>query len=513
MPAALPRMLPLAAAMLLAAPASHAQWTVTPAVSISETWSDNSQLRDDDLAVSQFVTEVRPSLTITGRSRRLNLSAFAAWDQYSYSKRDEMFRPADNQRRYSGSLQGTLVEQLLYVDASASRSRRSVLAFGPSGEDNLYSNDNATDVTSWSVSPYLVRRFGRDTTMQLRYTRDALDGGMRNAFGPSDGNTYSFNLANGTSLRTIGWSLNYVRQDLENNLVGDSSSELANASLRYQYSRVWAATATAGYDKYDFEGPADISKGHSWSVGGVWTPSLRTSVQASVGRHLYGKTGSLVATVRSRRTVWELVYADSITSSRQQFMQSATNDTAAMLDRLFNTAIPDPVERQRAVAAYMLANGLPVGVAESVAYLSNRYARQKELRGSFAYRYARGTALLSAYRSERNALSNQQSDSPLLGTALTSLNDNIRQHGVNASVVFHLNGRSNLTSGANYRYSESLTTGIESQQRDLYVRMSRELGRNVNSSLEVRRRSGNTDFAGRRDYTENAVVANLNMSY
>lgn len=512
-PAALPRLLPLAAAaMLLAAPA-HAQWDVTPSVSLSGTWTDNVDLREDELAESQFITELRPALAVKGKSRRLNVDAVASWERYAYSDKDAMLRPSDGRRAYSANLQGTLVEQMLYVDASASRTRRSILAFAPGGDENPYSLENTTEVKSWSVSPYLVRRLGRDATMQLRYSRDAVDGGLRNMYGNSTGDTVLLNLASGTSTKALGWGLNYVRQDLDNQLVGESSSQNLNGSLRYQFNRAWAATMTAGYDKYDFEGPGGDSSGRSWSVGGVWTPSARTNVQASVGRHLYGQTGSLLATLRSRRTAWDIQYSDIITSSRRQSLLPASIDTASMLDRMFSGVVADPLERERLVAAYMLANGLPASLAESINFLSNRWARQKELRASVAWRGGRSSALFSAYRSERIALSDQQSDSALLGSQFSSLNDNVRQHGANLNFSYRVGPRSRLNTGADYSLRESLTTGLETRQRELYVRLNRDVGRYLTTNLELRRRSGGTDYVGRRDYTEHAVVAYLNMKY
>lgn len=511
--AGLPRLLPLAAAaMLLAAPA-HAQWDVTPSVSLSGTWTDNVDLREDDLAESQFITELRPALAVKGKSRRLNVDAVASWERYAYSDKDAMLRPSDGRRAYSANLQGTLVEQMLYVDASASRTRRSILAFAPGGDENPYSLENTTEVKSWSVSPYLVRRLGRDATMQLRYSRDSVDGGLRNVYGNSTGDSVMLNLASGTSTRALGWGLNYTRQDLDNQLVGESSSQNLSGSLRYQFDHAWAATMTAGYDKYDFEGPGGDSSGRSWSVGGVWTPSARTSVQASVGRHLYGQTGSLLATLRSRRTAWDIQYSDIITSSRRQSLLPASIDTASMLDRMFSGAVADPLERERLVAAYMLANGLPASLAESINFLSNRWARQKELRASMAWRGGRSSALFSAYRSERIALSDQQSDSALLGTQLSSLNDNVRQHGVNLNFSYRVGPRTNLNTGADYSLRESLTTGLETRRRELYLRLNRDVGRYLTTNLELRRRSGGTDYAGRRDYSERAVVAFLNMKY
>lgn len=511
---ALPRLLPLAAAMLVVMPASHAQqWTVTPRVNVIETYTDNVDLRDDDLASAQWVTEVRPSVSVIGESRRLKVNANASWGQYAYSDKDSVRNPTDSQRRYSADLQGTLVDQMLYVDASANRSRSNVLPFGPGAQDNPFTRDNQTDVKTWNISPYLVRRIGRDATMQLRYTRDSVESGLRNLFGNSTGDTVLFNLASSAELRGFGWGLNYVRQDIENRLVGESSSEMVNASLRYRFSRTWTATATAGYDKYDFEGPGPGTSGRNWSVGGIWTPSTRTSVQASIGRHLYGQTGSLAATVRARRMVWDIQYGDSITSSRSQYLLPASIDTASMLDRLFNGMFPDALQREQAVAAYMLANGLPPSLANDINYLSNRYARSKELRASVGWRGARATGLLSAYRSERRAVSDQQSDSPLLGNSLSSLNDNVRQHGGNLMHTYRLTGRASLQSGVNYRFTESLTTGLESRERMFFVRFNQDLGRHLRASLEARRRNGSTGFASRGDYTEHAVVANLTMTY
>lgn len=512
-PGALPRLLPLAAAMLVALPASAQQWTVTPGVSLLETYTDNVDLRDDDLASAQWVTEIRPSVAVSGKSRRLKVNASASWSQYAYSDKDSVLLPTDSQRRYAADLQGTLVDEMLYVDASANRSRSNILPFGPGAQDNPFSRDNQTDVKSWSVSPYLVRRLGRDATMQLRYTRDSVDSGLRNLFGTSTGDTVLLNLASSAELRGLGWGLNYMRQDIDNRLVGESSSETVSGSLRYRFSRTWTATATAGYDRYDFEGPGPESKGRNWSVGGIWTPSTRTSVQASIGRHLYGQTGALSATVRARRMVWDIQYRDSITSSRSQYLLPAAVDTAAMLDRLFNGMFPDALERERAVAAYMQANGLPASLANNINYLSNRYARDKELRASVGWRGQRATALLSGYRSERRAVSDQQSDSPLLGNSLSSLNDNLRQHGGSMTYQHRLGLRSNLQGGVNYRYTESLTTGVESRDRLFYVRLNRDFGRHLKGSLEAQRRNGGTDFTGRRDYTENAVVANLTMTY
>jgi len=508
----LPRLLPLAAALLAVAPASQAQWTFTPMVDLSETYTDNVSLRNDDLASNQWVTELRPGFTLSGKTRRTEAYATAEFSKFHYSNKDDRLNLTDSVRRYSAMMKNTIAQDLLYVDFTAGSRRQAILPFGP-GAENRFSRANQTDVRSWGVSPYLVRRFGAGTTALLRLSRDSVESSGNSAFGSSMGSTVLFNLAHGVPGQAFSWGLNYVDQQLNNELVGESSSKLLSATMRYQFTRTLAGTASAGYDRYDFEGPGPDEKGHNWSLGAVWAPTLRSSVQASFGRHLYGNTGSLAALHRSRGSVWEIRYADTITSRRSQFLLPATVDTASLLDRLFSTNIPDPVMRQRAIQAYMLDNGLPASLVDNINFLSNRYARQKVLSASLAFNRARSTGVASLYRGESIALSDQRSDSPLLGTQLGTLNDNVRMSGANLLYTYRLNGRSNAFAKADYRYRESMTTGFEDRQRLLSAGVNRRFGRNLQGELELRRRSGGGDIIGRTDYTEHALVASVNMQF
>ena len=132
---------------------------------------------------------------------------------------------------------------------------------------------------------------------------------------------------------------------------------------------------------------------------------------------------------------------------------------------------------------------------------------------SVVYNRARSTGTASIYRSERIAVSDQSSDSPLLGTEIGSLNDNLRLTGASAQLTYRLNGRANAFFRAEYRYRESLTTGAEDRQRHLSAGINRRLGRSVLGELELRRRSGGADIVGRTNYTEHALMASVNMQF
>ncbi|MDY0974414.1 TIGR03016 family PEP-CTERM system-associated outer membrane protein [Massilia sp. CFBP9012] len=522
------RLAPMAAALLLASVPAHADWRVTPTMTLSEIWTDNVNLTDDSLAHSELITQVSPGFEVTQRSRRLTVNAAAQLHAFHYlhdsdergldgspgADEDGAFRsPATIQRSYRGNLRGELARDLFFIDASASRGQQNISAFGPRINNDAYSRNNRTDIETWSISPYLVHRFGNTASGQLRYTRDSVGGGENVGFRRTGGDTLQAMLASGPSFRTIGWGINYNKQELKGDRYGDSSSETLAANLSYMVSGRLALLANGGYDRYEFEGLGGGDQGANWSLGFRWTPSARTSLQATAGRHFYGNTGSLLATHRTRRTSWNLTYADTITTSRQQFLLPSTIDTAGLLDRMFATAYPDPIERARVVQAYLQQTGLPPSLSESVNYLSNRFMRQKMLRASMVYRKGRSSASLSAHVSDRNAISDQQSDSPLLGSQQGRFSDNVRQHGLTGYYTYRLNSQSNLVAGYDLDESESRNTDYRNYQRTMRVGLTRRFG-DARASVDVRRRSGdlgNRTSAG--TYTENSVSASLMMMF
>lgn len=507
------RLAPLAAAVaLLAAPACRADWRVTPSLNVATTWTDNVDLLPSDREHSDLISEISPTFAFIVDSRRVQASARGSFRQFFYAKGASSQNRSDKFAEYGADLRGIVAEDLLFVDASASSSRQSVSAFGPRAENRPWSELNGTEVRTWRISPYLTHEFGRSARATLRYTRDSVESDQRNRFGDSLADSVSLNLDSLPDGRKLGWGLMVNRQDLEQEFAGESSTENVSGRLRYQLHRSFALTANAGYDRYDYQALGGRTAGRNWSAGFAWTPSQRTSIEASIGRHFYGSTGSLAASVRSRRTVWNLNYSDAITNSRQQYTLPSAVDTAALLDQLFQATIPDPVQRRLAVQAYIQASGLPPSLADSVNYLSNRYARQKLLQGSGALRGVRSSVLLSIYGSERTALSSQESDSALLGGQLASLNDNVRQNGASAVFNYRLNTRTTLVANASYGHTESLSTGIENRQRVLRVGLSRNLGRNLRGTLDLHRRAGDVDSISPRSYTEHAIAATISMT-
>jgi uncharacterized protein (PEP-CTERM system associated) len=505
------RLTPLALAVMLLSTDCRAEWRVTPSVTARETWSDNIGNQPDDLTRSGFITELAPSISVAGMSPRLKVGASAEWRKYIYST-DATSNLRNNDLRYSASAQGVVVQDMLFVDASATGTRQAVSAFGPV-PNNSYTANNSTDIRTWSISPYLRHRFGSTATLTARVARDSVEGGSGHGFGNSMATTRAADLVSGTSFPDVGWNLHYSRQDMTAERTGDTSTENSQAGLQYRVSSHLSLTSTVGYDKYEYRALGERTRGRSWSGGFIWAPSSRTKVQATYGRRYFGKTGSFDASYRTQRTVWSLNYADVVTTTRQQFLLPAAVDTAALLDHLFATAYPDPVLRQQLVQAYMAQTGLPPTLIDSINFLSNRYMRNKRLQGSVAFKGARSDLVMTVFNERTAALSLQQEDSTLLPSQLSTLNEDTKQRGASASFDYRLSTRMSAHASLYGVNAQSLKTGVTNDVRQLTMGVSKRFDARSTASLDLRHSKGRAGIFDNRDYHENAIVAALSVQF
>ncbi|WP_167759813.1 TIGR03016 family PEP-CTERM system-associated outer membrane protein [Massilia horti] len=499
-------LLPLLVA-LACAPAS-AELKFIPGVTLTETWTDNVNLAEPALARREWITDLAPSFALVENNRRLQLNASYQFHVYNYSDKTAP-NIYDNNRQLQANLKARVVDELLFLDAAAMRGQQAISAFAPQVEGAPYSSFNRTEVSTWRVSPYLAHRLGGGTDLMLRYTRDSVQTNQQGY-----GNTHADSVTASASSRPgvrLGWNLRYDRQHLVDKLAGDSVSTNEMAGLSYRVQPSLAVRAAIGHDNYDYHALGGRSGGGNWNIGFDWTPSPRTSLSASTGHRYYGQSHALNALHRSRHTVWSFNYDEAVTTTRSQFLLPATIDTADLLDRLFMPNIPDPVARRQAVEAYLRATGLPASLAENVNYLSNRYMLQKQFQASAGFNGAHSMLLLSLFDTRRTALSLQQTDSQLLGSHLSNLNDDVRMKGAAANFNYSLSSRSQASVSLTSSRSNSLSTGLKQDNRALRVGLSRRFQRKLYGSVEARHAKG-TAIGGGRTYTENAVSASLSLT-
>jgi uncharacterized protein (PEP-CTERM system associated) len=490
------------------APCSRAEVKFTPSVSLNGTWTDNVNLSQSGQGRSEFVTELTPGFTLAENNPRLQVNASYQYHQFAYSDKN-----VSNLRNSGSELQADLksrvIEGLLFLDATATRSQASVSAFGPQFSDNPYTSNNRAEVSTWSISPYVAHRIGTSANLLARYTRDSVSTGHI-GYGNTQSETATIAL-NSMKERRVGWNLSFDRQLLSDKLSGDTSSYNAQAGLSWRVLPPLMLTASAGYDAYDYNGLGGKTQGKSWNIGYQYTPSQRSSLTMRFGRRYFGKSRNLAALHRSRNTTWNISYDESVVTSRSQFLLPATVDTASVLDRLFIPNFPDPILRRQAVEAYLRASGLPLSLANDVNYLTNRYMLQQQFQASAGLTGVRSTLLLTVYDTRRNALSVQQSDSQLLGSSLSNLNDNTHQRGFAASMSYRLSSQGNAYAILDANRADSLSTGIRQNNKGLRIGMRHQWRSKLQGNVELRRLQGSTEGIN-QSYTENAISATLSMT-
>jgi uncharacterized protein (PEP-CTERM system associated) len=504
-------MLPLAAPMallaMLLAPHARAEIKVVPAVDLSATYTDNVRLEADETKHGQFITELSPSLSLSSNTPRLKLRAVLATHLYAYLG-GQVDGTNNSSRELSADARATLVDELLYFDGGASIGQQSNSAFGPQANNNGYANANRSEVRTWRASPYLKHHFGATAEAELRYTRDSVHSGNQ-GFADSTGDSVALTIASGPTFHTLGWGALYNRQDVDDSLGRKSRAESAELNLRLRLTSDFSLKGALGYDRYDFGEFGGKTAGPSRSVGFLWAPSLRTSIDASVGKRYFGNSYALTALHHSRHTVWNVNYSDGVTTSRAEFLGTAQVSTAALLDRLFVATYPNAQERRQAVDAYMLATGLPPTVPDKINTFTNRFLLQKQWQAAVAFNGSRSTAVFALNAVERRALSTQSFDSQLLGSALLGLNDDVRQISATLSTNYRISPRSGINLVLNKARTQSLSTGLEGNQTLVSAAVTRQFLRNIKGSVQLRHAQGAVGITGQQQYRENAISASL----
>jgi uncharacterized protein (PEP-CTERM system associated) len=502
--------------LLLSFQSGAAEWNITRTLSVSETYSDNVDLDPSADAVSGFITQVTPGISVTGTGSHLKVDAKYGLRASHYSSGDNN---SDIAHLLNANANAELVDDLFFVDAKASISQQLISAFGAQSTDGTNNNNNTTDVKTYSISPYLRHHFRNFADMETRFTHDSVSsgsGGMED----STGDKINIRLTSGSDFSTLGWGLSFFKQRLDysgqtNVNSGDqlSNSEKYSADLRYRLTPQFSLTGTGGYQKYDYNSiDGNNPQGSFWTAGFDWKPSQRTSIAANAGQMYTGNTYFADISHRARRTLLTLNYNQSVSTSRDQFLAPVSFDTASYYNQLWTSIIPDPVARQQAVEAYISANGLPPTLLEPVNFFSNQYNEYKTLRASVAFTGVRNNIVFSLFSSKTKALSDQAGTGSVSGPIDLQANQDSDQVGANA--LWNL--RMSSTMDANLSATISRSTSNETDQQDDYkilrLGLTKKLLPKVNGRVELRHNEDDSNLPD-NSYEENAVTASIQITF
>jgi uncharacterized protein (PEP-CTERM system associated) len=322
-------------AMAFASTAHALDWDIEPSVGASATYTDNANQSETD-PEDALILSVTPGFTLTSQgSRRVRASLHYGLSGVARFSEDNS---TDLNHNLGAVGNAELIEDFLFIDGSARISQELISLFGSPADADINDSNRAT-VGTYSISPYIQKRFGTFANAQARYTTSGAI--FENQAGAdSSVNSFSAALTSGTRFDDLSWGLNYsIRKAGNRNAAtaaanGDTTFEHASATAGYALTRKFRVFGTVGQDWNDYLSASDID-GSSYSVGFGWAPTRRTSVEASVGERYFGSTYSVSGSHRTRLSRWTVRYSEAVSDITQQFL-----DQTSRIFWICNTGIP-----------------------------------------------------------------------------------------------------------------------------------------------------------------------------
>jgi uncharacterized protein (PEP-CTERM system associated) len=451
-----------------------ANWRLVPFLELGETYTDNVTLQTGAAAESDFVTEVNPGFSISGRGRELELSLGYRMQNLFYAQDSAR---NDINHQLDATAHGTLVPQLLFLDAKASLSQQVLTPTDSVALGNIASIGNREDVFTTHISPNLRSRLGNVAIVTARYTQDRI---LYSGSTATDSVTDSANLqlTNTRNSASWTWVADFSNQNINySRTQPDERRKNASLTVGYRLSYQLQLTALAGYEDNQYETSVITEKpqGEYWNAGLVWSPSPRTNLTIGTGRRYFGRTKNMSMSYRGRRNAWHLSYLDDLSSRRQlQFELQPVVDANGV-------PVIDLTTQQQ------LFQG--VVVASDEVFIRRRGELEWDV-------HSRKATLHAGMYVEKREYQ-QSNEEEHLGGGNLSWDWRISRHN-NANIGWG-------------RQSSSFTTTSDAY-RFLNAGLTHSLGRNSTSSIEFRRTNHETRGIG-NEYVENLVIGRLHLTW
>jgi len=488
--------------LTLPAAAAPADWSVLPTLRLRSSYSDNMSLAPAGHERGQFTTEVAPGVQLDASAPGMKLAL-----SYTLQKTAYTHQPDRSAQQLDASGHADILPDWLFLDARTGISQRNVSAFGPQVLDPTQASSNNSTVHSTAISPYLRHYFRGLATAILRYDYQHVgSGGLLDV----RSNAATLRLTGDNGGRGWNWDLSLHRAQMNDAALAPVTTSNATLTLSYPFNSSLAALVTGGYEKQDYHALSAQPQGKFSSLGGVWTPSPRTRLSASIGRRYFGKTYGLDASYRLRSMFWTLSYNEDITTTHGEFLSIPPSGLSDFLYELWATRIPDPQLRIKTIQIF-LAISQAMGKDGNVNFFSHRYYLQKQARLSGVYSTPRSALALHLASTGRTAQTSNAIDSVLTGPDQLELTDRTRQDSIQLGWNWRMSARDNLTVGASHSRARSLTTGRADRNTALTLTLSRQLSGRVSASANLRHTRHSSSAGG--NYRENGAGIAINMTF
>lgn len=474
------------------------RWRFEPRVALRQSWTDNIELRDDSFKKSDWVTEVTPGFSIVANGARLKGNLDYAITGFHYAK-DSKRNDHQNALNAFGLFQA--IDNFFFVEARGQISQQLVSAFGSRPVSNTSDTGNRTETRVFSLTPYVKGELGSVAVYDLRLdvaksrTEDTQvsDGTIR---------TWTGKLESTSDLARFGWLVDFKDQRYDVKDGFDSESQLARGSLIYHLSRSLKIFVRAGRESNNYSGNDRSETIHG--AGVEWNPTGRTQFSAENDKRFFGRSYRYAWRHRAPLSSWGIVMSKDTTNTIDQLRRGSESTPFQRMFDLLAAEFPDPILRAERARQALIDAGISPDAGPDSASLANQVFMDKRIEGSVALLGARNTLTLSAFRSERSAVSQFVSGGEDFARA-----SRIRENGAAINWSSTLGSLSSLVTSVvwNRIGGSGSATSPGTNQLAFNVQLNRKLSPKTGTAVGYRHVRFDSDGTATEDYRENAIFA------
>ena len=148
-------LIPVCLCLLVIETVQAAEWRFRPRLTVQGTYSDNIALTPDK--ESDFVTDISPGFTLTGKGRRFTLDVFYNLQYVNYARSTSSDR-FNNQLQLLGN--GEVAKDLFFIDIRSTVRQENISNRRNTANSTISVTNNVTNTYTFGISPYLKHRFG-----------------------------------------------------------------------------------------------------------------------------------------------------------------------------------------------------------------------------------------------------------------------------------------------------------------------------------------------------------------
>ena len=473
-------------------------------VNVSETITDNVQLRDSANAKSEWITTVSPSVVARSNGGRLKGNLQAAFNASLYGRDSDLSRGYLTLR---GDGKLTAWENLAFVDMQASVTQEALSSLGVQSGDSLTGRSNQTSVRNIMISPYVTGRFASTGKAELRYSLTDTDTSS-STFQKMQSHSISANISDPNAFGKAGWSVAVADNTIQYSNRRDLNSSSIRGSALFQFNPQLQMRLIAGSESNNFRSVED-KRSTITGVGLDWVASPHTKFSGLWEDRFFGPGYQASVNHQSGRYILTARYSKDASSTSQSLNTLSQFDTYGLLMSMTAARFPDLAERDAYVRAYIADRGLPSRLGVSQAVLSSGVFLDRRLNLEVMYVTPRNTVQFSAYRSERSTLSSQEF---ALGPDFSS-NTRIQDTSGTLSLTHLLtpitSANVGLTLIRSQQENSSTAVDLSNRTRRISAALMTQFTPKTNGSIQVR----NSEGKGVTSYTENAIVGSVSIRF